>query len=382
MNRKIIFFAIILVSCSVVSCKEKDKLEQIQIYDCPDRVTVTNLDSLPLEKNFMDNYEFLGLHSNPEKLNLKGNVKEIAEYVYESSTRFDEEVLKPIEESTTFFDKKNNLIKTITFSDGWKYISRQNKYSVENLLMEEGVYDKQNQKLTIFNYSQNGKLISKKAKYGSSMSNINDTKLSKEDWLFNTTYYYNQHGIVNKEIFFYYGSNESSAVKYEEVFGAALYKIIKYDKSGNRDCITILYQDKIKNTLTLRSWDIKFSINTLSIDETDENLKSDIVLYFDNSCKVYKVTKVETWGKGMKKYSLIEYNKQGDLISTYEFLYPNSSENDYNLDYLEKFEPEFQLEGKYEAHEYTYDKIGNWVKMITGNKVIKRKISYRSAPAE
>jgi hypothetical protein len=380
MNINKILLALILISSLVLSCKDKDKVEQTRVHDCPDRVTVTNLDSLPFYKDFSDYSDFLSLNPNPQKLNLRGDVKEITEYVYESSTRFDEEVLTPIEESTTLFDEKNNLIKTVKtlLPNGFKYISRQNKYSADNLLIEEGVFDKEFQTLTLFNYSQNGKLISKKVKYGLDDSNLNDTKLSKEDWSDKTTYYYNQNGRVNKEIVFHYSSNDSSVVKYEldEGLGAAPYQIIKYNKSGNRDFLTNLNQDKNKNTFNARSWNIGLSFG-FGNEQTDENLKSDIVVYFDDNCHVAKVTKVETWAKGMKRYSMIEYNKQGDLISTSEFLYPKSSENDYNLSYLEKFESEFQIEGKYEYYEYTYDKVGNWVKMSNGSKIIKRKISYR-----
>ena len=180
---------------------------------------------------------------------------------------------------------------------------------------------------------------------------------------------------VNKTLY-----NDDSCVvkyKYEEALGKMPYQIIKYNKSGSRSSISNLSYDTVQNTLVIRTWRTFFTSFMESDDFKNENLESEIIITFDDNCKLKSITKVGMWIKNMKKYAKAEYNEYGDLTYWSKFLYPKSSETDYDLTYLKEFDYKYQLENEGKYYEYTYDKIGNWVERKEGDEVVKRKIIYR-----
>ena len=155
------------------------------------------------------------------------------------------------------------------------------------------------------------------------------------------------------------------------------YQIIKYDKSGSRSSISNLSYDTIKNNLVIRTWRTFLTSFMESDDYKNENLNSEIIISFDDNCKIKSITKVGMWIKNMKQYAKAEYNENGDLTYWSKFIYPKSSETDFDLTYLKEFDFKYQLENEGKYYDYTYDKKGNWVERKQGDEVVKRKIIYR-----
>ena len=84
--KNILSFSISLIL--FMACQQSTKKE-IKIYHCDKGITAMNLDSLPLYKSFSDYEAFLQLDENVNKSKIKGEIKEITEYHYKKSTKFD-----------------------------------------------------------------------------------------------------------------------------------------------------------------------------------------------------------------------------------------------------------------------------------------------------
>ena len=376
MKKKIFIYFLILI---IIESCQQNQTKPNKCYNCFKGITAINLDSLPLIKSFSDYDEFIDINDG-FRTKINGKVKEIREYYYTKSRRFDEDVLTPTREIITLFNDKNQLIKSTTkiIPEGIEYVSAENSYSEENKLITEGSFQKNYKKINMHSYSENGKLKSVKTKWDFNATNLSDRNMSNISWGSENSYHYNNNGQLTKEIEKYFGG-DSCVVKYdyEEIHGGLFYQIIKYDKrSGDRSSITNLSYDEKNNTLSLTSWRILLHFS--NDEKTDENLESQIVIFFDDNCNVSKVTKVEKGIKSTKKYSLLEFNKQGDLVSKRKLIYPDGSEKDNNFNYLEEFDFKYILEPEYEYYEYVYDNNGNWIKRTNDEELVTRKIKYRN----
>ncbi len=371
-------FRVLLLLLIIESCHQ-NQAEESKTYYCDKRITAMNIDSLPLYKSFSDYDAFLDI-SDDVKTCIKGNVQEISECHYKKSHRFDEDILTQTSEIIIQFNDQNQMVKSITklTPDGSQYVSAENTYSDKNKLISKGSFEEKYKTLNQYSYTENGQLQSIKTKWDFSSKNLSDRIMSNIDWGSQMSYYYNDSGMLNKEVQTYFGG-DSCVVKYDYVYGSngPINQIIKYNKSsGNREYITNLNYDEKKNRMTATTWNVLFSF---SYDETNEkNLDNQIVVYFNNNCKVSKVTKVKKRDKNFKRYTKVDFNDQGDLVSKSEILYPNSSENDFNFNYLEEFDSKYILEPQYEYYEYVYDNYGNWIERTNGEDVIKRKIVYKN----
>lgn len=375
MKKKILLFFLILLA--IESCQQNStKPFKVKSYDCCKEITALNIDSLPLYKSFSDHGEFLDINDE-FKTKINGKIQETRECYYKKCHRFDEDILTPTVEIINQFNDKNHLIKSTSklILDGTEYVSAENSYSAGNKLLSKGSFEKDYKTINLYYYSIKGQLQSIKTKWDFKSTNLSDRIMSNINWGSKKSYHYNSKGQIIKEVESYFGG-DSCVVKYDYESTGGL-QIIKYDKkSGVRSFTTNLYYDKDNNTLTAKSWNVLLDFTN---DQTnDKNLGSQIIVFYDSNCNVNKVTKVEKWINNTKKYSKLEFNKQGDVISKSYIVYPNRSENDFNFDYKEEFEPEFILEPEYENYEYVYDRYGNWIERTNGENVVKRKIKYRT----
>lgn len=373
-----IFISLILFT----ACQQSTKKE-IKIYHCDKGITALNLDSLPLYKSFSDYDAFLELDEDVNKSKIKGEIKEITEYHYKKSTKYDEETLTPILESNIQFNEFN--LSTITKSkyipNGEEYISQENVYNSKGIINSEGKFDDKYKFLYSYIFSNDGLLVSKKSKIDTHPTNVNDRKMLNQNWDTKISYYYENTNQLSKEsqstLFLgKFIQDDSTVVKYKYINAHSKLpdEIIKYNKNGYRSTISYVSYDSIKNNLVIRTWR---SWGTSNNEISDKNLLGEIVIAFDENCQVTGVTNVEIWIKNMKRYSKLQYNEKGDLTSWSRFVYPKKSETDYDLTYLKEFDYQYTLESDGKYYDYTYDKMGNWIERKEGDDVIKRKIIYR-----
>lgn len=368
--------ALILLS----SCQNNPKKE-LKINHCNNNLNALELDQLPIYKSFSDYDALFDVDFDANKNQLKGNVKEINEQYLQKSTKFDEETFSLISESQNVYDEYNQLLftKSKSISVGKEYISIENNYNDDNKIISHGSFSDNYKSLYSYSYLESGQISSEKYKGDINPKNLNDRKMDYEKWSTIKNYYYDNKNQRIKEVNKTLYNDDSCVVKYkyEEALGKMPYQIIKYNKSGSRSSISNLSYDTVQNTLVIRTWRTFFTSFMESDDFKNENLESEIIITFDDNCKLKSITKVGMWIKNMKKYAKAEYNEYGDLTYWSKFLYPKSSETDYDLTYLKEFDYKYQLENEGKYYEYTYDKIGNWVERKEGDEVVKRKIIYR-----
>lgn len=112
---------------------------------------------------------------------------------------------------------------------------------------------------------------------------------------------------------------------------------------------------------------------------------SEINYYFDENCKLIKLTKVHFSGHDhnyIKQCEKIVLNGKGDIIKTVDFILNNRKTQDFEYyDDDEEYIKENNLfeECYYSAveYEYEYDNNNNWVTKKTGNVIYRREINYR-----
>ena len=155
--------------------------------------------------------------------------------------------------------------------------------------------------------------------------------------------------------------SDSVVIKYD--YRTNNYKIIrKYDQSGRRTHeSTIGFNSKLNSlVVTNNSGESTFGKPLRTFN------KSKIRFYFDNYCKISKITSVDLWGNCLK----IEFNVYSDIIKKVSYKLPRDSDNLKNLTYNEKYEKLFSNDYKSRNlseysntiyNNYIYDSIGNWV---------------------
>jgi hypothetical protein len=373
------FFLILFSACNDAPKKE------IKIHHCSNNLDAYEIEQLPINKSYNDYSALFEVDFDKNINQLKGKIKVINEQSFKKSTKFDEETLTLTSEVENEYNEHNQLLftkkKSIT-DDKEVYISQENKYNDDFKIISYGNFSFDYKYLYSYTYLESGLISSQKYKGDIHPKNLNDRKMENEPWSTIINYYYDNKNHRLKEISKSLNNiynNDSCVVKYkyEDFLGKMPYQIIKYDKSGSRSSISNLRYDSIQNTLVIRSWKTFFTSFTESQDFSDKNLDSEIIITFDDNCKIKSVTEVSIYIKNMKKYAKAEYNEYGDLTYWSKFLYPKSRETDYDLTYLKEFDYKYQLENEGKYYEYTYDKIGNWVERKEGDVVVKRKIIYR-----
>lgn len=238
-----------------------------------------------------------------------------------------------------------------------------------------------------------------------------DKRFDEDHWdlTFDETTYYNQKKVIpdSKHIYkdsggriikksihsnitlkrLYQDISDSVVIKYD--YPTKYYKIIrKYDQSGRRTHeSTIGFNSKL-NSLVVTNNNGKSNFEKLGGKSLIFFNKSKIRFYFDNYCKISKITSVDLHGYCLK----IEFNVYSDIIKKVSYKLPSDSDNLKNLTYNEKYEKLFSNDYKsrnlseYSStiyNNYIYDSIGNWVertgkirsKYLTIQKQ-KRKIKY------
>ena len=374
--KKIILFAMSIIF--VVACKQIPKKES-KINHCYNIIKNVEFDSLPLFLFYSDYGDFVDISFDLEKNKLKGSVKEINTLYFEKSTKFDEENLILTNETNNQYNQYNQLLLTHSKSKGEEHISYENKYNDDHKIISRGFFDQSYKTLESYLYSESGLLVIKKTKHEFDTKNLEDREMKNLSWDDKISFYYANNNQKIKEVNNSLNLNDSSVVKYkyDDNYVKIPYQIIKYTKDGNKSSISNLIYDSILNNLVITTWSVMGNNFMESENFKSENLKNEIVIFFDDNCKVSKVTKVETWAKGMKKYSKVEYNNQGDLNNWITFVYPKSSETDSDLTYLKEFDYKYQTDSEGKYYEYTYDKIGNWIERKENKEVVKREIVYK-----
>jgi len=376
--KQILKFCIALI---LISACQNYPAKELKINHCNNNLTALEIDQLPIYKSFSDYDVLFDVDFDVNKNHLKGNIKEINEQYCIKSTKFDEENLSITSEEKSEYNQNNQLLYTRSKSttDGKEYISRENEYNDENKIISLGNFGDKYKFLYSYSYLESGLISSEKYKGDINPKNINDRKMENETWSTIKNYYYDDKNQRTKEISKTLYNQDSCVVKYkyEDALGKMPYQIIKYDKSGSRSSISNLSYDTIKNNLVIRTWRTFLTSFMESDDYKNENLNSEIIISFDDNCKIKSITKVGMWIKNMKQYAKAEYNENGDLTYWSKFIYPKSSETDFDLTYLKEFDFKYQLENEGKYYDYTYDKKGNWVERKQGDEVVKRKIIYR-----
>lgn len=372
--KKILSFTFIIFLFSACHTELK---KEIKIRHCSNNLTALEIDKLPIIKSFSDYDELFDLYFDVNKNHLKGNIKEINEQYFILSTKFDEENLSLTSENKSEYNQNNQLLYTRhkSISDSKEFISEENQYNKENKIVSFGSFSETYMSLYSYSYLESGLISTEKRKIDIDPKNINDRKMENETWSTIKNYYYDERNQMTKEISKTLDNQDSCVVKYkyEDSLGKMPYQIIKYNKSGSRVSTSDLSYDNINNNLVIRTWRTFLDSDVYK----NENLKSEIIISFDDNCKIKSITKVGMWINNMKQYAKAEYNENGDLTYWSKFIYPKSSETDFDLTYLKEFEFKDQQEHEGKYYEYTYDKIGNWVERKQGDEVVKRKIIYR-----
>jgi hypothetical protein len=371
--KKAVLFCIL--SILLISCQNELTINELKINLCNNKLSVFQLDLLPIVKSYSKNGVLFDVNIDVNAINIKGNIKKIREQYFNRSKRFDEETLSLISETQYDYDVNSQLlsIKTKLISDDKEYQSLENIYGANNKLISHTIFknNMQDKMHYLYNYTylESGLISSEKEKVNFDSKNINDRKISNENWSTINNYYYDNENRrvkdISKNPYFY----DSSVVKYNynDASVKMPYEIIKFNKSGERISTSDLIYDSVRNILVIRTW--------ATIYISSPKLDNEIVVFFNENCKIKKITEVKDWIKNTKMYSKAEYNEEGDLVNWSEFVYPSSNETDFT--YLKDYDSELQFEYQKYFYEYTYDKTGNWIERKEGDKVVKRGIIYR-----
>lgn len=336
--KKILAILVIVISTFAYFKFSKNEIiqkKELKVHNCINNSTISNLDSLPLSKSFEEYEDFISV--NFENSSIKGNVENITEEVFEESIKFGE--------------------KNLTLTSK-RYIEYKN-------MLRQGDFQENFKSLDSFTYNSKGYITQKMTKVDLSHGDVNDRKMNNIEWDYKINYYYENNNVI-KEVKNTFYKNDSCVVKYayENSLGKMPYHITKYDRYGDNSSDSYISYDSINNNLIIQTYGFFKNQN-------------EIVITFNDKCKIIKITQVESPKNKMQEYSKAEFNEQGDILSWSKFKYPCKNEKEYNLTYLDEFQTELETNFKGESYTYVYDKIGNWIERKNGNKIINRKITYR-----
>jgi hypothetical protein len=333
----------------LVSCMQTKK-KKTTTHDCNKKINALNIESLFVTKNYHDGIsysDFLYLSEPDDNFRLNGIVKSIKETASESSIRFDEEHEEKLFVTSYEFDNNKIILKEVENIGGNIDLSRENF---------KEYYD-QNK----YNYSTNGLLLNKVFKKIRGMNK--NAKHDIEQW----NYFYNNESQLIKEI---YKSpyQDSTVVKYD-YFDKSLNEAFIYNAEGEKIINVIFNYDNENNCYTARTTGTRWSSSNLN----------EILFYFDDNCKLIKITKVERSGSEKfgftKVYEKLELNKEGDPTSITSFAVNNLKNSD--MIYHDDFEYSVREYSTSKYFEYKYDNKNNWTYKKEGNNVYRRAIIYR-----
>jgi hypothetical protein len=341
----------------LVSCTQTKK-KKTTIYDCNKKINAMNIESLFIVKNYYDNIsssDFLYLSEPDDNFRFNGNVKSIKETVSETSIRFDEEYEEKLFVTNYEFDNNNNLIlKEVENIGGNIDLSKED-------FREYYVLNK-------YNYSTNGILINKIIK---KIRGVNkNSKPDIEQW----NYFYNNDNQLIKEI---YKSpyQDSTVVKYD-YFDNLLNEAFIYNTEGEKIINAIFNYDNENNCFIVRTAGTRWGSSELNEILGDP---TEIIFYFDDNCKLKKITKVNRSGSeknGFRKvYEKLELNKEGDPTNITSFTVNNLKNND--MIYHDDFDFSVMEYSMSKYFEYKYDNKNNWTYKKEGDNVYRRVIIYR-----
>lgn len=347
---------IFLIFSLLVSCMQTKK-KKTTIYDCNKIINSLNIESLFVAKNYYDNIsssDFLYLSESDDNFRFNGIVKSIKETVSETSIRFDEEHEEKLFVTNYEFDNNNLILKEVENIGGNIDLSRENfrEYYVQNK----------------YNYSTNGLLLNKVFKKIRGMNK--NAKPDIEQW----NYFYNNENQLVKEI---YKSpyQDSTVVKYD-YFDNSLNEAFIYNTKGEKIINAIFNYDNENNCFIVRTTGTRWGSS-----ELNEILGNpiEILFYFDDNCKLVKITKVNRSGSeksGFRKvYEKLELNKEGDPTSITSFTVNNLKNSD--MIYHDDFDYSVKEYSTSKYYEYKYDNKNNWIYKKEGNNVYRREIIYR-----
>jgi hypothetical protein len=288
----------------------------------------------------------LGDSENFTRLN--GDIKSIQETVSETSIKFDEEYEEKLFVNYYEFDNNNDMIQKDV-----ENFERNIPAFIEYLRMSFFG--------CTYLYSPNGLLINKNLK--SLNGSVKKSEAGNERW----NYFYDSDNKLIKEIYKNSFLYDSTVVKYK-YFGNLLSEAIVYNGDGENVFMLRFDYDNVKNIYTV--W---------TSHNQGERPFSEIVFYFDDNCKLKKVTQVRSLKVVIgfnKDYAKIDINQEGDMTSITSFNVKNLKNDDLT------YNDDIDFSGKENWYskdfEYQYDNKNNWILKKEGkNLVYRRVINYR-----
>lgn len=344
------------IVCLLLSCTNKK--EKTAIYECNKKINAMNIEALFIEKNYYDDIsssDFFYLSELDNNFRFNDSIKSIQETISEISIKFDEESEEKLFINNYKFDINNNLIlKQVENIGGNIDLSKENfrEYYTSNN----------------YNYSNNGLLMNKVIK---TIRGINkDAKPEIEQW----NYFYNNDNKLIKEIY-KNPYQDSTVVKYN-YFDNSLSEAFVYNTEGEKVINLIFNYSNENNSFTIRTLGTRWGNSELN--EVLGN-PTEIIFYFDDNCKLKKITKVTLSGSeknGYRKvFEKMELNKEGDPINITSFTVENLKNND--MVYHDDFDYSVKESWKSKSIEYKYDNKNNWIYKKEGEIACRRIISYR-----